>query len=247
MSKASRMRQEMRDAKKRGEWPTYRDITQKLVGVSQQRSEWAGIPTFMQDFPMQIEPRYPYHIHVDKIKEGQAPGYDCPSVEVVNTWFCERLMTNVSIVLKNGKLEAAIHTGHNRLNFLVMTVGACLAWLPEAEEKAHQKLREITTEHQFNCYKLTGTFLESSKRSKVVYLFRKLRPTVAMSSGHGRGEMKGLCTLCLHPIGYYRGTHCGAMVPTDDVIAHLVMMRGDEHYFWRCASQHPIYRHECGI
>ena len=30
----------------------------------------------------------------------------------------------------------------------------------------------------------------------------------------------------------------GAMCPTDDVLAHLMLMRGDEAMFWRRANQH---------
>lgn len=28
------------------------------------------------------------------------------------------------------------------------------------------------------------------------------------------------------------------MVPTDDIIAHLIMMRGDERSYWSKANQH---------
>lgn len=39
----------------------------------------------------------------------------------------------------------------------------------------------------------------------------------------------------------------GAMCPTDDVIAHLSLMRGDEKMFWRRCNQHPAYRPEAGL
>jgi hypothetical protein len=55
------------------------------------------------------------------------------------------------------------------------------------------------------------------------------------------------CTLCLHPIGYYANSWAGAMCPTDDVIAHLMMMRADEPMFWRKANQHPPHRPEAGL
>jgi hypothetical protein len=51
----------------------------------------------------------------------------------------------------------------------------------------------------------------------------------------------------MHPIGYYRGTWAGAMAPTDDVIAHLMMMRADEHMYWRRAKQHPAWDPLCGV
>src|SRR3546814_10910453 len=45
---------------------------------------------------------------------------------------------------------------------------------------------------------------------------------------HGIDEMRWLCALCLHPIGYYENSWAGAMCPTDDVIAHLMLMRRSE-------------------
>ena len=39
----------------------------------------------------------------------------------------------------------------------------------------------------------------------------------------------------------------GALRPTDDVIAHLLMMRGDEPMFWRRANQHEAWEVESGL
>jgi hypothetical protein len=46
---------------------------------------------------------------------------------------------------------------------------------------------------------------------------------------------------------YYAGSWGGAMCPTDDVIAHLTLMRGDEPMFWRRSNQHHPKRHESGL
>ena len=59
--------------------------------------------------------------------------------------------------------------------------------------------------------------------------------------------MKILACLCMHPIAYYAGSWAGAMCPTDDVIAHLSLMRADEHMFWKRSNQHPPYRPEAGL
>jgi hypothetical protein len=56
-----------------------------------------------------------------------------------------------------------------------------------------------------------------------------------------------LCALCLHPIGYYADTWAGVMCPTDEVIAHLVLMRGSEEKFWANANQHPLDRPAAGL
>ena len=36
------------------------------------------------------------------------------------------------------------------------------------------------------------------------------------------------------------------MCPTDDVVAHLMLMLGDEHLFWRKANQRPPYQPKPG-
>jgi len=112
------------------------------------------------------------------------------------------------------------------------------------------RLAGLLTDHQMCQYFLTGSFLETSKRSRVSYMFRRLRPTVAMTprgQDASRDVMRCLAVLCLHPIGYYEGTWAGAMTPTDDVIAHLLLMRGDEPGFWRQANQHAPWTPEAGL
>ena len=91
----------------------------------------------------------------------------------------------------------------------------------------------------------TNSFLETSKKSNVTYLFRKAKPTIALKSGD-KG-VKILTVLCLHPIGHYAETFAGCMVPTDDVIAHLQMMRGDEHKFWSKSNHHESHDITSGI
>jgi hypothetical protein len=87
-------------------------------------------------------------------------------------------------------------------------------------------------------YLLTGHFSEVSKRSQLTYLFRKGRPTIVLRESDDGAY--ALCALCLHPIGYYGDTWAGVMCPTDEVLAHLLMMRGSEEKFWANANQHPL-------
>jgi len=119
------------------------------------------------------------------------------------------------------------------------------AWGIEQESNALQTLAGLLRHSQFKRYLLTGMFLETSKRSGVMYCFRKLRPTVAI-------DLKGndtriMCTLCMHPIAYYADSWAGAMCPTDDIIAHLMLMRADEHMFWKRSNQHSAYKREAGL
>ena len=126
------------------------------------------------------------------------------------------------------------------------TLRASDAWNIQAEWTALDSLSKLIAPRQFQQYVLTGTFLEHSKRSNVHYMFRKSRPTVALGTTRD-GGLKILACLCLHPIGHYAGSFAGCLVPTDDVIAHVTLMRGDEHKFWGKANQHPSYALESGI
>jgi hypothetical protein len=130
---------------------------------------------------------------------------------------------------------------------LLSTLGASDAWGLEQEHNAVQTLGTLIRHRQLKQYLLTGMFLEKSKRSHVSYLFRRLRPTIAISTRNGTANAKALCALCLHPIAYYDGSWAGAMTPTDDVIAALMLMRGDEHMLWKRANQHPISRKDAGV
>lgn len=128
---------------------------------------------------------------------------------------------------------------------LLSTLGAADAWGLEQEANAVNTLGTLIRHRQLKQYLQTGMFMERSPRSNVSYLFRRLRPTIAIT--HTGREPRILCALCLHPIAYYEGSWAGAMTPTDDVISHLALMRGDEHMFWRRANQHAPYKKEAGI
>lgn len=147
-----------------------------------------------------------------------------------------------------GKLPRFHHIDH-----AMRTMGCSVAWGIEQEHNALQLLGTMVRHHAMKHYLLSGMFLEKSERSGIMYLFRKLRPTLALSAGPSRDwemndtRVRVLAALCMHPIGYYAGSWAGAMCPTDDVVAHLALMRADEHLFWRRCSQHPPYRPEAGL
>lgn len=147
---------------------------------------------------------------------------------------------------EDGKVRMqAMNGSGNHATMLLSTIGASFAWGIEQESNAVRLLATLVTHVAFKQYMLTGMFLETSHRSNVTYLFRRLRPTVAVKEK--RGRMCILSTLCMHPIGYYVGSWGGCMCPTDDVIAHLMLMRGDEPMFWRRCSQHPPHALESGL
>lgn len=119
----------------------------------------------------------------------------------------------------------------------------------EAELKAIESLKTRVTPNQYRLYVLNGFFPERSKRSDLHYFFRKGRPTL-VSSYHGDNRENGgkiIAALCFHPMGYYLNSHVGVMTPTDEVIAALVCMRGDEHALWKKSGQWHPADSRCGL
>lgn len=203
----------------------------------------------LDDQRLIIEPSYP---NAEKLMSIGAPDIDPDKgYSLINRWYSLHHRCDVLIMrdpkgkIVHGKLPAFHHISHD-----LQTLGASDAWGLEQEKNAMHLLGSMIRPRQMKQYMLTGMFLESSERSGVTYLFRRLKPTVAAVSGRGKtwnNSMKILASLCMHPIAYYADSWAGAMCPTDDVIAHLTMMRGDEHMFWKRCNQHPPYRPEAGL
>jgi hypothetical protein len=211
--------------------------------------EWAGALMPVEGIPLVVEPRYPYQMNGKYFGEKlHKDDPDDDPITVVNSWYSTPNSATVYICRDSKGLFHLMlpEYGGKRLEMWIQTLGASASWDFKAELTAMQTLREHLSEWAFQRYVLTGTFLETSKRSGVTYLFRKLRPTVAMRPTSD-GKMRVLATLCLHPIAYFDGTWAGGMVPTDDVIAHLLLMRGDEHRFWKKSNHHPVWAASAGI
>lgn len=227
-------------------------IRRKAQQLAKSRGEWAGIPIPSSYSRLILEKRYPY----PKLNgamfgdmEPKPPVDD--GAKVVNQWYCQERGVGVLIVEeKDGtRWKTFIPNGvGSRQTYAIKTMGIASeeVWSIEAETEAMSKLKELVNRQAYKCYFLSGMFLETSPRSKVTYLFRKLRPTLAMRPDKD-GNMQILTALCLHPLGYYDGTFAGVMTPTDDVIAVLLMMRGDERKFWSKANHHDIYMASAGI
>ena len=146
--------------------------------------------------------------------------------------------------------ERVLHRAHGvheyeveRLNFHLHTfvVGSRIVY--ESEVEALRKLKTLVGPDDYERYVVTG-MLRAEGKSGTLYLIRKSRPTLAFTKGE---HPKVLCVLCMHPLGYFANSWIGAMPPTDEVIAHLLMIRGDEHYFWRKANQIPFAEPNSGI
>ena len=133
-----------------------------------------------------------------------------------------------------------------RFHFALQTILTGGRALPATERKALTKLRELVGPARYEGYLINGAILEQGK-SGVVYVICKHRPTLALRMPKDGVEGKVLCSLCLHPIGYFHGTWAGALPPTDEVIAHLLFIRGGEHFFWRKTNHIPIDEPNSGI
>lgn len=217
------------------------DARKYLRRLGDHAGEWAGIPCPVEGQPLTVHPRYPF------AKVFKSPVEDAEGARMVNEWYDRRRGHHVLIWREaNGELCWG-RISNQKADKEIKTLGASIAWDIDAEITAMEKLRKVVEPHKFRQYFTTGSFLETSKRSGVTYLFRRLRPTVAMRGDLVSNSVRILAALCLHPIGFYNDSWAGAMVPTDDVIAHLLLMRGDEHGFWKQANQHPAWRPEAGI
>jgi hypothetical protein len=129
-----------------------------------------------------------------------------------------------------------------RLDMITHTHNFAMRTSLRAERQALRKLKELITIDDFEHYCVSGS-LVAKGRSGTEYLIRKHRPTIAMSGTTDRT----LCTLCFHPVGYYFPSWVGALCPTDEVIAHLLFIRGDEHQFWKRSTQHSLDDPQSGV
>lgn len=227
-------------------------LTDVICGHAANRGAWAGAPRPLDDTKLVVEPRYPFQQLQGFSLDDDDPNPESqkPTETVVNHWYSWGKKADVYVLRRpDGKhVSVAVPSGHEyeRLGFLMQTVGCYRAWKVSAEIRAIQMLGDFLTHAQMSCYLLTNMFLESSPRSGIVYLFRKLRPTIAFSTHYGE-NVYPLCCLCQHGIGYYDGTWAGSLVPTDEVISHLIQMRGDEHLFWKRSNQWPLHASNSGV
>lgn len=250
---------------------TWAEIRKQLQTLAEQRGDWAGYPVPINDLELRLAPSFPYqglnNMSLDDDTNDLGEMFAEMSQEElkavleeirklrepqpvrVNSWYSGRFGYEVTIY-RDPKTGKALHqinanTPGERLTFALNSLGASRAWDVEPEIRAMRTLRAMIPQHAFDYYVLTGGFLETSPRSKVTYFFRKLRPTIALKCDDKGVRIMNV--LCLHPIGHYSNSFAGCMVPTDDVIAHLQMMRGDEHKFWAKANHHEFHSPTSGI
>jgi len=219
----------------------YARIRNGLRRMASERNDYSGCPIPIEGQKLVIEPTFKYK-GLDKIgSEDESDTKE--TVKVRNIFWSRRRRCRVAICEEpEGEFWCAPLKGSaNSAASLLHTIGASDVWGIEQEVQALALLGTMIRHRQMKQYLLSGAFIETSPKSGVTYVFRKLRPTVAI-----RGDSI-LCTLCMHPIGYYEESWAGCMCPTDDVVAHLTMMRGDEKMFWRRSNQHEAWDPASGL
>ena len=216
----------------------------QLRVIAERAGEWAGLPLPIEGIDLVMEPRYPHAPIYQSQPETPDPDAGC----VIRNRFYSLLKRGEVLIWQDetGKIDWGVNAKLHHFDYDFLTMTASCAWGLEQEAKAWQLLAELVSHQQLKSYLLTGMFVEQSLRSGVFYFFRKLKPTVAASGADGE-NVKILAVLCQHAIAYYQGTWAGAMCPTDDVIAALCLMRGDEKMFWKRCNQHRPFQPEAGL
>lgn len=220
-------------------------LRKALRNIAANTEEWAGIPMPLDGERLVIEPSYKFAALAKFVEAPPEEGEEPSGFKLRNRFHSGLKGRDVYVFEKDGKIEWGADTTVNHATMELKTLGCSDAWGIEQESRSVNLLATLVGHRAFKQYMLTGMFMESSPRSSVTYLFRRLRPTLALSTR--KENVTILCALCMHPIAHYSGSWAGAMCPTDDVIAHLMLMRGDEAMFWRRCSQHPAWRPEAGL
>jgi hypothetical protein len=221
-------------------------VRNQIRELSALGNEYAGVPMPIDGEELIVEPSYRFASVFNK----PAPEDNglLAGEKIRNTFWSHRYRHTVYVIERaDGKVIKVMVPPVSRAMMELRTMGCSVAWGIEQEHNALNLLATLLPHRKFKEYLLTGMILESSKRSGVAYIFRKLRPTLALKATANGEDMTILAALCMHPIAYYQDSWAGAMCPTDDVIAHLQMVRADEHMFWRRANQHSAHRPEAGL
>lgn len=219
------------------EGATYAKLRRAMAILAEAKGEWAGLPLPIDGHEMTVEKTFP---HASLFDPPRPPDPD--PIDVRNSFWSSRYRVMVHVMREDGRATHFAHAS-TRTDRFIKTMHCLDAWDLDQETNALRLASELLSEQQFKCYILTGAFFETSSRSGARYMFRRLRPTLALSPS----TLRPVAALCMHPIGYYKDTWAGVMCPTDDVIAHVSLMRADERLFWARCNQHAPWRPEADI
>lgn len=201
----------------------------------------AGVPLYLKNEYLVLASKYPLVLHALYARMNRKYILKNSVDKIRNVWFSSKRNHWVYIFqTPEGKITHRVDNGtQDRFRLFLRSSDFSVATNKfEAEKIALEKLKTLITEANFQEYFVTGSFFESSERSKIIYCFRRSRPTIAFRPTNDPEKPKILATLCCHPVGYYFQSFTGVLAPTDEVVAHLLMMRTDERIFWKKSQQH---------
>lgn len=142
-----------------------------------------------------IEPSYPY-ARLGEINATTPTADD--GWRERNRWYSIRRRCVLGLYEKDGKIALGLEPAFHHIAMDLQTLGCADVWGIEQEANALALLQSMLRPRSFRQYLLTGMFLETSKRSGVTYLFRRLKPTVACALDRKRGN-EGVRVLPFHP------------------------------------------------
>jgi hypothetical protein len=220
------------------------EVRNRIRLIADHVGEYAGIPLALEGEELVVEPSYRFAPVFEPKERERDIDDDSPLLRSAFALTARRGAVYI-FEDKSGRVVAHMFAPGNSLKLQLHTMGVSAAWGIEQEHNALTLLATLIPHGKFRQYLLAGAFLETSKRSGVTYMFRKLRPTLALRDDGG--QIRCLAALCQHPIAFYSNSYAGSMCPTDDVVAHLQQMRSDEHFFWRRSNQHQADAPEAGL
>jgi hypothetical protein len=169
-----------------------------LQAFGRSRGEWGGIPMPVAGLDLVLEPSYPWRkLEEFKIsRPGEEASDEARRIAelladkayegwtVVNSWFCFQHDHYVIVLRRpDGKSVQRVIADRYAARYQHFFNGMSVAFEAhdaEAELTALEKLRTHIKPHLWHLYVLTGSFLETSSRSGIIYIFRKGRPTLAI-------------------------------------------------------------------
>lgn len=155
----------------------------------------------------------------------------------------EEVIGKISVKVGNYPMTIDVLSAHpaNLLYNTVITADLSFNHI-EAETRAHGLLKSILdSDELYNMYLLHGCIIHRS--SDTIYVIRKGFPTLVFKAVDVEGveHVKFVGGLCAHIEATAQGMFAGSHCQTDDVIAHLLLLRSNETAFWEQANFHlPI-------
>lgn len=154
--------------------------------------------------------------------------------------FGEELLETLTVSFGHEPFAVEFYRAHPAQRLLHSIIVTTSSIPYESEGRALELLKEIATEDQYATYRMTGSLFHRSLHNPYSYVIRRGFPTLVFErTDDGRPESsKFKLGLCAHVDGYFPGYFSGLLCPTDDVIAHLLNLRGDEDGFWKKCNIH---------